>query len=298
MTTSPKHISVCICAFRRPHLLKRLLERLEQQRTNGRFSFSIIVADNDHRQSSRSVVGEFAATRRVAVTYSCEARQNISLARNEALNHTTGDFVAFIDDDEFPDDGWLAAMLDAIEGYRAAGVLGPVRPHFEEPPPRWIVEGRFWERPEHQTGHILEWKACRTGNVLFRREIIDGLQEVFDPAFGTGGEDVDFFRRMMLAGHVFRWCNEGFVYETVPNERCTRAYLLKRAMLRGRISIKQPRLAGLVARSVLALPVYLSMLPFTLLFGQHVFMKYSIKLFDHSGRLLALLGLNPVRERA
>jgi succinoglycan biosynthesis protein ExoM len=277
--------------------LKRLLERLQQQRTDGRFSFSIVVTDNDHNQSSRPVVAEFAATSTIAVTYSCEARQGISLARNEALRHATGDLVAFIDDDEFPGDSWLAAMLDAFEKYQAAGVLGPVRPHFEEPPPRWIVEGRFWERPEHKTGHILEWTECRTGNVLLRREILDGLQEVFDPAF-TGGEDRDFFRRMMLAGHVFRWCNEAFVHGTVPNERCTRTYLFRRAMVRGRNSINEPGLPGLVARSILALPVYLSMLPFTLLFGQHVFMKYSIKILDHCGRLLALLGLNPVREWA
>ena len=39
------------------------------------------------------------------------------------------------------------------------------------------------------------------------------------------------------------------------------------------------------------------MLPFTLLLGQHVFMKYCIKLCDHAGRILSALGLNPVRER-
>jgi hypothetical protein len=55
--------------------------------------------------------------------------------------------------------------------------------------------------------------------------------------------------------------------------------------------------ANLVARSLVAVPVYLAMLPFTLLWGQHVFMKYSIKLCDHAGRLLALVSLNPVRER-
>ena len=232
------------------------------------------------------------------MTYSCEAEQNISLARNEALRHATGDFVAFIDDDEFPDEGWLAAMLDAIERYRVAGILGPTRPHFEEPPPRWIVAGQFWDREEHhhETGEVLDWKNCRTANVLLRREILDGLQEVFDPAFGTGGEDQDFFRRMMLSGHVFRWCKDGFVHETIPNERCTRAYLLKRAMQRGQNIVHQPGRAGLVARSVLAVPVYLSVLPFTLALGHHVFMKYCVKLCDHAGRILALIGFNPVRE--
>jgi hypothetical protein len=41
-------------------------------------------------------------------------------------------------------------------------------------------------------------------------------------------------------GHVFRWCNEGLVYETVPQERWKRSYLVKRAMLRGRNILKLP----------------------------------------------------------
>jgi len=298
MTTEQKYISVCICTFKRPGLLHKLLERLEQQQANGQFALSVVVTDNDSRQSAHCVVAEFAATSRIVVTYSCEPRQNIALARNEALSHATGDFVALIDDDEYPENGWLAAMLEACEKYQAAGVLGPVRPRFEEAPPRWIADGRFWDRPEHRTGWVMDWRDCRTGNVLFRRHIVDGLQEVFNPIFGTGAEDTDFFRRMMGSGHVFRWCNEAVVYETVPKERCTRSYMFKRAMLRGRHSVTLPgRRLRLAARSVVAVPVYLMMLPFTLLLGQHFFMRYGIKFCDHAGRLLALLRLNPVRER-
>jgi glycosyltransferase involved in cell wall biosynthesis len=116
------------------------------------------------------VVAEFVATSRIAVTYSCESRQNISLARNEALKHAAGGFVAFIDDDEFPENGWLGAMLEACDKYQAAGVLGPVLPHFEKPPPRWIMDGRFFERPEHQTGRVMEW-----GGVPHRQPIVSTL---------------------------------------------------------------------------------------------------------------------------
>jgi len=189
-------------------------------------------------------------------------------------------------------------MLAACATYGASGILGPVRPHFESPPPDWIIKGRFCERPEHETGTIIGWQESRTGNVLFRRNIIEGIEEPFDPAFGTGGEDVDFFLRMSRAGCVFRWCNEGAVYETVPKERWTRRYMLKRAMLRGRNILKLPvGRIGLLARSVVAAPLYLAILPVTLLMGQHVFMKYCIKFCDHAGRILSAMRLNPVRER-
>jgi hypothetical protein len=97
---------------------------------------------------------------------------------------------------------------------------------------------------------------------------------------------------------VFLWCNEGFVYETVPPDRWARGYMLKRAMLRGRNVLKVPggKLKLLVI-SIVALPIYLVILLFTLLLGQHVFMKYCIRFCDHLGRVLTPLGLNPVKER-
>jgi hypothetical protein len=75
--------------------------------------------------------------------------------------------------------------------------------------------------------------------------------------------------------------------------------MLKRALLRGRNILKHPvgRL-GMLGRSVVAVPLYSLALPALLLCGQHRFMRYSIKLCDHLGRLLAIVGVNPVRERS
>lgn len=292
-----KHVSVCICAFRRPALLGKLLALLSNQETNGAFRFSVVVVDNDAAQSSRSVAELIARESPIEIMYRCEPRQNIALARNEAVRNAHGDFVAFIDDDEFPGTNWLATMVDACERLDAAGVLGPVRPHFVEPPPDWIIKGGFCERPEYPTGRIMSWSECRTGNVVFRREIIANLENPFDPAFGSGGEDVDFFRRLTELGRVFRWCNEGPVYETVPKERLTRSYFLRRALLRGRNNLKLPGRARLIATSCVAAPAYLAVLPIAFMRGQHVFMEYAIRLCDHAGRLLAALGINPVNER-
>jgi succinoglycan biosynthesis protein ExoM len=277
--------------------VKRLLEALGRQETAGRFVFSVVVADNDAAQSARDVAGEFQS-RLFKVIYCAEPRQNIALARNKALEYAEGDFIAFIDDDEFPANDWLQKLLAAREQYHSAGVLGPVRPHFESPPPDWIVRGRFCERPEYPTGRTMGWDECRTGNVLFRREILKSLEQPFKAEFGTGGEDKDFFMRLTQRGHVFIWCNEAVAYETVPASRCTRAYLLRRALLRGRNILKHPvgRL-GLLARSIVAVPIYSLALPALLFAGQHWFMRYCIKLCDHLGRLLAILGINPVRER-
>jgi succinoglycan biosynthesis protein ExoM len=292
------HVTVCICTFRRPILLKRLLEKLQTQVTNGLFTFSVTVCDNDATQSAASVVSTVRDRSTYEITYCCEPRKNIALARNKTLEHVRGDFVAFIDDDELPAADWLQKLMEACEEYRADGVLGPVRPHFESPPPAWIVKGRFCERPEHKTGRKVRWDECRTGNLLFRGKILDGMAQPFRTQFGTGGEDMDFFWRMTKHGRVFVWCNEAIVYETVPPARWRRSYMFKRALLRGKNVLNHSRGPWrFVVVSVVAVPLYLLVLPITVVLGQHWFMKYSIKLCDHGGRLLAVFGLNPVTAR-
>jgi len=292
------HITVCICTFRRPLYLKRLLEKLQEQSTRGLFSFSAVVCDNDAKQSAAPIVSAARETATFDITYCCEPRQNIALARNKALEQAHGDFVAFIDDDEFPVTNWLKSLLSACDTYAADGVLGPVRPHFESPPPNWILKGRFCQRPEHPTGMKMRWNECRTGNLLFRRRILEGTTEAFRAEFGTGGEDKDLFMRLTEQGRVFVWCNEAVAYETVLPSRYSRRCMIRRALLRGRISLKFPvgRLR-LLARSAVAIPLYCMALPVLLLLGHHWFMRYFVKLCDHLGRLLTVLGINPISER-
>lgn len=290
------HIAVCICTYRRPKLLRRLLEDIECQITQDAFTFSVVVADNDIALSGKSVVEAFAARSAVGVSYCVEPQQNIALARNRALEHARGDFVAWIDDDEFPADDWLRALLATALQYKVAGVLGPVRPHFEAPPPRWLLKGRFCERAEYVTGTLMHWSRSFAGNALVRLDILRALHPPFSTEFGLGGEDVDLFRRLAGNGHQFVWCNEARVHEVVLPNRWTRRYRWKRAIMLGRSSCK---LAGtqVWVKTCIAIPTYSLMLPFTLFFGQHVFMQYSVRLCAHLGRLLAWFGLNPISQR-
>lgn len=296
MTHALPHIAVCICTFKRPAYLKRLLQSLAEIETAGLFGYSIVVTDNDVSRSSEAIVAAAAASSGISIAYCVEPRQNIALARNTALEHATGDYVAFIDDDEFPTRRWLVHLFRTCERYGVDGALGPVKPHFDEPPPQWVVDGGFYARPTYPTGFVIDWRKGRTGNLLMKRSAFEGESQPFRPEFLTG-EDQDFFRRAIANGKVFAWCNEAVAYESVPPTRWSRAFMLRRALLRGRISLLHPAMgASAIAKSVLAIPAYAALLPFALATGQSRFMACLVKLFDHAGRLLAVTGLNPVKE--
>jgi hypothetical protein len=74
----------------------------------------------------------------------------------------------------------------------------------------------------------------RTGNLLLDKSQLPDGDLVFDPRYGqTGGEDLDFFSRMLRDGRVFVWCDEAVVFEEASLERQTMPYYFKRATARG-----------------------------------------------------------------
>jgi succinoglycan biosynthesis protein ExoM len=291
-----KHISVCICTYKRPQLLQRLLREVMNQETNELFTYSVVVVDNDSLRSAESVVSQFASESNIPFVYYVEPRQNISLARNEAISHAKGDYVAFIDDDEFPEKSWLLLLFKACNEYGVDGVLGPVKRHFDQEPPKWIVKGNFYERVVYPTGTILNKEEGRTGNVILNRRIFEGLEQPFRPEF-RGGGDKEFFRRMIEAGYKFIWSADAVAYEVVPPVRWKRTFLLKRAFFRGAHVPLHPNFGPRhVLKSLIAVPAYTLILPFALLLGQHCFIKFLVKLCDHLGMLLALLGITPMQQ--
>lgn len=287
------HISVCICTYKRPALLGRLLSKLQGQETEGLFEYSIVIVDNDRAQSARQTVESWVPQSKIPTKYYVESEQNIALARNKAVANARGEFIAFIDDDEVPSGKWLINLYKTCNKLHAGGVLGPVIPYYEIDPPKWVVKGNFYGRPSHQTGSVLHWTHTRTGNVLLRKDIFNENGNMFRPEFGMGGEDRDFFRRVIGKGFRFVWCAEAPVYEAVSAQRCKRLFMLKRALLRGRI----PHFTHFdMLKSLAAIPLYSSALPILILLGHHRFMKYLIKDFDHIGRILSFFGIDVVKE--
>ena len=227
-----------------------------------------------------------------------EPRQNIAFARNKAIATAAGDYVALIDDDELPDERWLLDLYQTIQRLTVDGVLAPVLPRFSQEPPSWVLKGRFFDRPAPATGHILRWTDTRSGNALLHRDVFDRSGDWFDPALGSGGEDRDFFKRKIAQGFVFAWTNEAAVYEWVPPMRWHRGFLLKRALLRGKMALRASDHVLLsVLKSTLAVPVYCLTLPVAALLGHHVVMHCLVRTCDHLGKLLAFLGLSPVEDK-
>jgi hypothetical protein len=131
---------------------------------------------------------------------------------------------------------------------------------------------------------------------LLKRQLFSDGTQRFNPQFRTG-EDQDFFRRLIEKGHVFIWCHEALAYEIVPATRWNYSFMVRRAILQGAVSVLHPTFGVRdVAISMVAIPAWTFACLFTLVLGKGRFMNPLVRLSNHMGRLLALMGIHLVRE--
>lgn len=209
-------MTTVVCTRDRPALLRTALQAiLAVDYPN----FDVLVVDNGARTSETNdlVRAEFDDGR---VTLVSEPAPGLSRARNAGLRAAKGEWVAFTDDDVVVDPGWLKAIAAAI-GYRpgAACVTGLVPAGELRSPAQAFFDRRVsWSRTVSPAVYALDnpppdmptFPFCigefGTGaNFAVDRHKTLALGG-FDPDLGAGtrtggGEDIDMFTRMLLAGH-------------------------------------------------------------------------------------------------
>ncbi len=227
------HIDICVATYKRPELLKRLLDSLQCQALPAGVTASIIVVDNDPACTGR-LIAERAANGIMPVRYYTQPQKNIALTRNAGVAHSTGELLAFIDDDEQADAGWLKNLYNTLIQYEADVVFGPVIGELPPGAPNWIAEGRFFDRERYQTGTKPPIRG--TGNVLMRASVISDRVSPFNPKYGlSGGEDAEFFKKLRDQNAKFVWCDEAIAREAVVPNRLTSGWLIRRAFRGGQV---------------------------------------------------------------
>lgn len=224
--------SVCIATFKRPELLRKLIQSLFDQKKIDDIILEIIVVDNDVEKSAKEIVAEYTNTSSKTISYYSQPIQNISLTRNMALDKSSGQFIAIIDDDETADSYWIRNLIDTIERFNADAVFGYVTPVFNSNIAQWKKQRGIYFLPMGKTGDSPLF--FYTTNCLVRSEKVDKFNLRFDPKYGlSGGEDSVFFHLLSEYEAKFVVCREAITYEVVPPYRTKLKFICNRYFQKG-----------------------------------------------------------------
>ncbi|MBX4908530.1 MULTISPECIES: glycosyltransferase family A protein [Rhizobium] len=227
----PLNIAVGVLTYRRLDGIAKLLNVMTRQTRHPArpYHLTMVIVDNDAAGSARATVEAFGQTGAYDLIYVVEPNQGIPFARNRALDSAPAgtDLFCFLDDDEWPVDGWLDAMLETRENNRADCVYGPVQPVYPENPPEYFIKARVFERKKNKDGQRISYAA--SNNVMFDYRLIRSWNLRFEEKMRfTGGTDYLFFNQAIRRGMQVFWADKALVYDIVPASRMTWKWVLQR----------------------------------------------------------------------
>lgn len=224
---------LCICTYRRPDGLRKLLESLPQIEASE--GLQVVVCDNDAAAQGLAVCAELQKAGYPFPLHTVSATQNgISAARNAACVRALSlkpRLLAFLDDDEWPEAQWLSELKRVQAQCGVDVVGGPTRPEFPPDTPESVRQN-----PYYGADMGLE-DSCRCvlqagGNFLITHDALASqAPEFFNPAFAhSGGEDLAFFLQLHQSGHAMAWAANAIVHEPVPQERLSDGWVRQRVI--------------------------------------------------------------------
>jgi len=226
--------SIIICTYNRAESLKDTLAALAALKAPPDLQWEILVVDNNSRDHTHLVV-EAAKRDWPRLKYVFEPAQGLSHARNRGIAESVGEVILFTDDDVLPEADWLERTLAGLDEFQADACGGYIAPIWETPPPTWLTE-RFYGflavRTDRSDDYLITEpsQAPFGANMAFRKNVFDrvGLFDVRRGRQGNvlaGGEDIEFFERVLAAGLRAAFLGRSHVHHKVEAYRCTKRYL-------------------------------------------------------------------------
>jgi GT2 family glycosyltransferase len=182
-------ISIIVCSYNGARTIRdclRGLRRLDYP------DFEVIVVNDGSSDATPAIAREYGF--RVISGHN----HGLSHARNVGLRAASGDIVAYLDDDAYPDPDWLRYLAAGFLGSTHVGIGGPNLP----PPGDGLVAESVANAPGGPI-HVLlsdqEAEHIPGCNMAFRRDALLAIGG-FDPQFRTAGDDVDVCWRLRERG--------------------------------------------------------------------------------------------------
>ncbi len=194
-------VSVVVCTYNGARHLRQCLRELSHLDYP---DYEVIVVNDGSTDKSAAIASEFDV--RLINTPNC----GLSNARNTGLRAATGEIIAYIDDDAYPDPQWLRYIVNTLQSSTHVAAGGPNIP----PPGASLVSTSVSHSPGGPlhillTDEIAEHiPGCNMAFWKKRLAAIGG----FDPQFRVAGDDVDVCWRLQEKGWTIAYSPSAVVW--------------------------------------------------------------------------------------
>ena len=176
----------------------------------------------------------------------------MSGARNTGVAQTTGDVIAFLDDDATADSGWLDALTAGFTDESVGGVGGRILPAWGETPPGWLPPEFWWVVGCSYVGLPSAAQEIRNpigANMAFTRSVFEkvgGFREEIGRvgSIPLGCEETELSIRARATGFTVWYVPDAIVHHWVPGGRLTLGYFVRRCYAEGLSKAVVSALAG------------------------------------------------------
>ncbi len=236
--------TVALCTHNHADRLIRTLSDLSRLKppTAG---WELLLVDNASSDSTAAILADPGWHPRSAeVRIVHEETLGLSHARNRAIEEAHGEYLLFMDDDETPDPEWLLAYEAAIREHAPDALGGRIEVLFEGERPGWLTDELlgFLGQLDHGAADWLtrENTPFYGGNFVVRKDLFTRVGG-FDTGLGRrglaneGGEDTEFYRRLIGAGCRVRWVPEAVIHHRIQATKLRRGYFLDLHYRQGRM---------------------------------------------------------------
>lgn len=227
-------LSIIISTYNNATSLVRTLESVAKQDYDKK-AWECVVVNNNSTDDTAERVAAFAKEHSdVTIRLVDEPQQGLSYARNRGITESKGQFLAFIDDDETINEGFVSAYIDLFRNHGAFVGSGALKVCYDSARPKWMSHytEKMIANPFDLGDEIVTVTTKITptgGNMAFNREVFN-LYGNFDTNLGRkgevlfGGEENDMFDRIRNLGERVFYTPHAIAYHHIADRKLTSEY--------------------------------------------------------------------------
>ena len=240
-------LTIAIPTFNGASRLASVVARLQAQRPSGEMGadgWEILVIDNRSSDNTAVVVKQLQANwstgawKHIPFRYCFEPQPGLAHARQRAIASANGDWVGFIDDDNWIEPGWVASALGFAAEHPELGAFGSqIKPIYEVEPPENFgqIEAFLAIRDHGDTLYPFNPDHLQlppgAGLVVNRQRWLAAVPAKLKLVGRVGscfisGEDSAALLYLHRAGHGIAYNPGMALHHAIPASRLERAYLL------------------------------------------------------------------------